>query len=71
VSADVSQKDFSHNEQLNGFSPVCILECAFRLLGCAKDFGQRVQLNGFSPVCILECAFRWLEFEKDFGQEYN
>jgi hypothetical protein len=43
------QKNFGKRVQINGFSPVCTLECSIRWLDCAKDFGQRVQLNGFSP----------------------
>jgi hypothetical protein len=68
LRAEESLKDFSHDEQLNGFSPVWILECVFRSLDCAKDFGQRVQVNGFSPVWTLKCTLRWLGCAKDFGQ---
>jgi len=53
---------------VNGFSPVWILECAFRVAEFVKDIGQRLQLNGFSPVWILVCALRDLGRAKDFGQ---
>jgi len=67
-SSDEFVKGFSHNEQLNPFSPVWILEWTFTWLVCAKDFVQLVQLNGFSPVWILEWTFRWMGCAKDFLQ---
>ena len=51
--------------KLNGFSPVWILVCAFRVKCCAKDLGQRVQLYGLSYVWILKWLMSSDELPKD------
>ena len=77
------EKDFGQRVQLNGFSPVWILECTFRWSEFAKDidkeynwtvfllydFGQREQPNCFSCVWTLEWFLSCNRSLKDFSHE--
>ena len=54
----------SHFVHVNGFSPVWVLSCTFKLHTCEKLLSHFVHLNGFSPVWVLSCFFKLLEFEK-------
>ena len=51
-------------EQANGFSPVWVLSCTFKLPLWLKAFSQLEQANGFSPVWVLSCSFKWALFQK-------
>jgi hypothetical protein len=63
LSPDEEQKDLSHNEQLNGFSPVCLLKCSFRFLDRAKDFGQKEYNSRVFRQCEFSCvAAKYLDF---------
>jgi hypothetical protein len=52
-----------HTSQQNGWSPLWMQRCAFRLLCWLNDLSHSLQLNGCSPLCIHWCDFRipgWL-----------
>ena len=44
-------------EQTEGFYPVWVLSCTFKLPLWLKAFSHLEQANSFSPVCILSCTF--------------
>jgi len=50
-------KRFLHTEHLYGRSPVWILICLLRVLGCVNFFSQRTHCNDRSPACARLCCF--------------
>ena len=60
LKAPYCEKLLSQFVHLNGFSPVWVLSCAFRLPSSSsvKLLSQYVHLNGFWPVWVLSCDFR-------------
>lgn len=57
-----TRKDFSHWEQLKGFSPEWILKWAFRLFCWLKPLWQKTHSKGRSPVCTrMWICKKWLE----------
>ena len=54
----------SHFKQLNGFSPLVLMEhcalCFCRFFEVVKDLSHVKHLNGFSLVWHLSCLFNWL-----------
>ena len=40
-------------EQLNYFSPVCVLSCCFKTFDIMNDFSHFEQLNGLFPLQVL------------------
>ena len=52
--------DLLHTSHQNGFSPLCMRWCVFRVLCWLNDFLHTSQQNGFSPLCMYWCLFRWL-----------
>lgn len=55
LSVEWSLKRFPHLSQGNGFSPVCVRRCWFRLDELLKVLWQNLHVNGLKPVCVLMC----------------
>ena len=43
----------SHVEQVNDFSPVCVLLCCFKTFDIVNDLSHFEQLNGLFPLSVL------------------
>ena len=41
---------FSHAEQVNDFSAVCVLSCCFTIFDIVNDLSHFEQLNGLFPL---------------------
>ena len=44
------QNALSHAEQVNDFSPVCVLSCFFKTFDIVNDLSNFEQLNGLFPL---------------------
>ena len=53
-----SENDLVHWSQRNGFSPVWVLLCIFKMPPSENDLVHWPQGNGFSPVWVLLCFFK-------------
>ena len=49
-----------HTAQENGFSPVCVRMCLFKLERFENADPHTSQENGFSPVCVRVCLFKFI-----------
>ena len=45
---------FSHAEQVNDFSVVCVLSCCFKIFDIVNDLSHFEQLNGLFPLNSFE-----------------
>lgn len=55
-------------EQLNGFSPKCVLECVFKFELSENDLLHTKHLKGFSPEWVLQCLIKFEFSAKVFKQ---
>ena len=62
LQSSKSWNALSNLEQGNGFSPVWILSCYFKVPLWLKTLSHLVHANAFSPVCVLQCFFKALNY---------
>ena len=51
-NAEREPEAYGQDSHLNGFSPVCFLECSAKLERDPVAYGHDSHLYGFSPVCV-------------------
>lgn len=68
---DDVMKALSQYLHWKGFSPVCVLSCAWRVPYCVNPFGQYRHRYGLSPVCLYIWVWRLRYCVNDLGHNLH